>query len=71
MRKQIFLKCYKYSACYWISPKHGPQAKIKVLQNEKCIRKMTLSMISSITLSDRFIPDSASVATTICFTCKS
>jgi len=29
----------------------------------------TLSIILSITSSDRFMPDSASVATTICFTC--
>lgn len=30
--------------------------------------KRTLSIILSITSSDRFMPDSASVATTICFT---
>ena len=31
-------------------------------------KKSTLSMMLSITSSERFIPDSASVATTICFT---
>lgn len=71
----IFPSCFvSASSNVWTIQDSGKllSTKIKLCQERKKKKgnKLTLSMMSSMTVSFKFIPDSARVATTICFNCK-